>query len=510
MAKPKTTKAKPKTAKAKETKEIKKPKEATKVKETKEITKTKEPEKVKETPKIENTLLENIKKNFLLIIISLIVLIVAIVLITNNKSTVVTFNTNGGSTIKNIVVENGKFKMPEDPVKEGFIFNGWLEDGKPFDLNKEITTNTTLEATWISVDSKIYEVTFKYDNSMEDVITKVEENKKILSPTKPIKNGYDFIGWYLGENEYDFNLPVTSNLTLLAKWKTKEAPKDFKEEKAADASCNDGYKLSGDKCIKTETIAASNGCSSGYTLNNNTCTKIEEKNTIKGCPNNKVNIDGYCYVLSSDQGITVNDAKKCNDGFKYNTAGGGSGWCEATNWSKVEQVLCFEGEFVRDTTSCHTVSTAETTPGKCRPGYKIFPNMNNTKCYSFNSISEGYCPDKTGYVHRFRFAEDSKSCAYYVKQEVNRICTDGVSTFLNRQCYKDKTEPETICEAGYTIYRETPKSVRKCIRTLTENIKLTCKSGYNLSGSNCIREVSVTPNLSCPNGFKLSGTKCYK
>ena len=38
----------------------------------------------------------------------------------------VTFDTDGGSLIKSLTVkEQEKIKQPEDPVKEGYIFDGW-------------------------------------------------------------------------------------------------------------------------------------------------------------------------------------------------------------------------------------------------------------------------------------------------------------------------------------------------------------------------------------------------
>ena len=30
--------------------------------------------------------------------------------------------------------------------------------------------------------------------------------------------GYTFLGWYLGNDLYDFNVPVTGDITLVAKW----------------------------------------------------------------------------------------------------------------------------------------------------------------------------------------------------------------------------------------------------------------------------------------------------
>lgn len=41
---------------------------------------------------------------------------------------------------------------------------------------------------------------------------------KVLEPDHPTRLGYDFLGWFIGEDEYDFNNEVTTNLELVAKW----------------------------------------------------------------------------------------------------------------------------------------------------------------------------------------------------------------------------------------------------------------------------------------------------
>ncbi len=47
----------------------------------------------------------------------------------------------------------------------------------------------------------------------------VRINKKAQEPGEPILEGYTFLGWYLDNELYDFNRPVTKNITLVAKWK---------------------------------------------------------------------------------------------------------------------------------------------------------------------------------------------------------------------------------------------------------------------------------------------------
>ena len=72
-------------------------------------------------------------------------------------------------------------------------------------------------------------VTFIYQNGTDNMIQLVESGGKAIKPIDPIKAEdseytYEFIGWYNGENEYDFDSEVTSNLTLTAKY--QETKKD--------------------------------------------------------------------------------------------------------------------------------------------------------------------------------------------------------------------------------------------------------------------------------------------
>ena len=40
----------------------------------------------------------------------------------------------------------------------------------------------------------------------------------VAKPTAPTKDGYEFKGWFIGDEEYDFATPVTEDMTLTAKW----------------------------------------------------------------------------------------------------------------------------------------------------------------------------------------------------------------------------------------------------------------------------------------------------
>ncbi|WP_435791598.1 cell wall-binding repeat-containing protein [Clostridium sp.] len=75
--------------------------------------------------------------------------------ITFKVDSIVSFNSNGGSNIKNLSTEyNEKVVTPLDPVKTSFIFGGWYKDNTTFENkfdfeNTDITEDITLFAKWI-------------------------------------------------------------------------------------------------------------------------------------------------------------------------------------------------------------------------------------------------------------------------------------------------------------------------------------------------------------------------
>ena len=124
-----------------------------------------------------------------------------------------------------LVKENGLAEALEAPVKEGYTFVGWFNGDKEYDFNTPVTADITLTAK--------YEVT-KYTVSFSDSVEsqEVEHGKTAVKPADPKKEGYTFIGWYLGDEEYDFSTPVTSDLELTAKFEKNNVPVD--PEKPAD------------------------------------------------------------------------------------------------------------------------------------------------------------------------------------------------------------------------------------------------------------------------------------
>lgn len=148
----------------------------------------------------------------------------------------VTFDTDGGGEIPSQTVkEGGKVIKPENPKKEGYTLEGWYLDGEKWSfITGTVSKSITLKAQWIGNAPKEpevpkapeYNVSFETDGGEKIPSQTVVEGGYVTMPTDPTKDGYDFIGWYAGSNEWSFEQDtVRADLILIAKWRENSTPK---------------------------------------------------------------------------------------------------------------------------------------------------------------------------------------------------------------------------------------------------------------------------------------------
>ena len=70
----------------------------------------------------------------------------------------------------------------------------------------------------VKVNDPTYTVTFDSNGGNVVPAQPVKKGAKAVKPTDPTRSGYTFNGWYLNGAEYNFNTPVTGNITLVANW----------------------------------------------------------------------------------------------------------------------------------------------------------------------------------------------------------------------------------------------------------------------------------------------------
>ena len=73
-----------------------------------------------------------------------------------------------------------------------------------------------------------YKVTFIMDDNFKNTI-EVEENETI-TPPEPIKEGYTLVGFTNNGVLFDFNTPITSDITLIPVWGKIEEKNEISED----------------------------------------------------------------------------------------------------------------------------------------------------------------------------------------------------------------------------------------------------------------------------------------
>ena len=140
----------------------------------------------------------------------------------------VTFDSYGGTPVppKQEVEYGHTATKPADPTLKGYTFAFWYlgedeQNATAYDFDTPVTENITLTAKW---NINKYTVTFdSYGGTPVPPVQEVEYGLTATKPADPTLKGYTFAFWYLGEDEqnataYDFDTPVTENITLTAKW----------------------------------------------------------------------------------------------------------------------------------------------------------------------------------------------------------------------------------------------------------------------------------------------------
>ena len=160
----------------------------------------------------------------------------------------VTVTYEDGTMILKNQVKKGKItESPYTPTKEGYEFLGWYYQNKEFNFNKEIKDDMTLTAKWqeiLSTDTteetenkdantenneeekeeqpiEKNEFTVKFNSNGGSSVPNqtIKKGNKATKPSNPTRKNYDFQGWYLNDQTYNFNTEVTKDITLTAKWK---------------------------------------------------------------------------------------------------------------------------------------------------------------------------------------------------------------------------------------------------------------------------------------------------
>jgi len=185
----------------------------------------------------------------------------------NAKISTIKFDTDGGSYVGSIIVENGKIiLLPVNPTKEGYVFSNWVDqDGNKITKDTIVNKNMTIKALWKKPYTCPSGCTPIGDGSKctKKVTTSIT-NKTSCPNGYTLKNGMclDL------NNQYHAEYVEISSGTY--KWKCNSS-NEYMYEKVEGM----GVEV---LCAKKASKITTKGCPSGYSQSGNVCKKTE---TIK-------------------------------------------------------------------------------------------------------------------------------------------------------------------------------------------------------------------------------------
>ena len=128
-----------------------------------------------------------------------------------------------GSVVNRGTITNGTFggEVTNESGRSFGTISGGIFNGKVTNINDtsapEETPGRISGGTFNREVMGARTVTFLSDGESA-APSQIRANTPADQPADPTKEGHTFIGWYNGESEWDFETPVTADLTLTAKW----------------------------------------------------------------------------------------------------------------------------------------------------------------------------------------------------------------------------------------------------------------------------------------------------
>lgn len=135
------------------------------------------------------------RSNLTILVISSILFVLSIALFAlNSNNKVVTFETDGGSTVDSLIVTKwSKIDKPSDPTKENYEFVGWYYNDVLWDFeNDRVTSSVVLVAKWIIAG---IDITFDYGKYHEKVTVRVPNGADLTQYVIEVE-GYTFRSWF--------------------------------------------------------------------------------------------------------------------------------------------------------------------------------------------------------------------------------------------------------------------------------------------------------------------------
>lgn len=171
--------------------------------------------------------MKNNKKEFIVFLLMIVIILSFTILVScSNEDRRVDFVVEGDVYHTLNLSDDAKIEKPEDPKKNGYIFDGWYDcEGVRLDEFGNIKNSTTLSAKFVA---ETYSITYILNGgNVSGNPTEYTIESDNITLNNPQKTGYEFLGWS-GEDiiGYSQNVTINSgssgNRTYIANWKARK------------------------------------------------------------------------------------------------------------------------------------------------------------------------------------------------------------------------------------------------------------------------------------------------
>lgn len=197
---------------------------------------------------------------------------------------------NAKIEIKDNMIIDGDIEFDYFTLNSNIVCNGNIISGifkGNVENNGTITGGTFcgfVSGNGTIADSAKVKVTLDLDGGNGNDKEYILRGQKLILPT-PTKDGYTFDGWFNGENEYDFSLPVFSTLSLTAHWVKNPTPPTTEPPTTKPPTTQPTTESTTQSTIKNISDKNVNAVTD-YNENHNTTVKsTKKKNKSKTSPN---------------------------------------------------------------------------------------------------------------------------------------------------------------------------------------------------------------------------------
>ena len=127
------------------------------------------------------------------------------------------FNFNDGTNHKEEVYYDYNALVDEidRPTRKGYTFKGWYLEDELYDFDRMPGEDVELMAKW-----ELDDVRIAFNSNGGSVVASIyaKPGTAITAPANPTKKNCTFLGWYLGDELFTFDVMPSENIELVAKW----------------------------------------------------------------------------------------------------------------------------------------------------------------------------------------------------------------------------------------------------------------------------------------------------